>query len=118
MRGTDLSAEESGTIVSLPVAKGDAVAANAIVIEQDRSILKAEMEAAQTALASQEYNLDKVRQLFTAEKVSKIELLNAESAYAQTKGLADISRKRYCGDTRYNIPRAPGVKIWANAWPT
>lgn len=95
VRGTDLSAQESGTVVSLPVAKGDAVSANALVIVQDRTILKAEMESAATALASQQYNLEKVQQLFDAEKVSKIELLNAESAYAQARSISDITRKRY-----------------------
>ncbi|MCP4144873.1 MAG: efflux RND transporter periplasmic adaptor subunit [bacterium] len=95
VRGTDLSAQESGTVVSLPVAKGDAVSANALVVVQDRTILKAEMESAATAMATQKYNLDKVQKLFDAEKVSKIELLNAESAYAQTRSISDVTRKRF-----------------------
>ncbi|MBT3316558.1 efflux RND transporter periplasmic adaptor subunit [bacterium] len=95
VRGTNLSAQESGTVVSLPVAKGDVVSANSLVIVQDRTILKAEMESAATAMASQQYNLDKVQQLFDAEKVSKIELLNAESAFAQARSISDITRKRF-----------------------
>ncbi len=95
VRGTDLSAQESGTITSLPVAKGETVAAHDIVLLQDRTILKADMDASAIALAAQDYNLDKVQQLFAAEKVSKIELLNAESAYAQAKGFAEIASKRF-----------------------
>jgi RND family efflux transporter MFP subunit len=71
------------------------VSANSLVIVQDRTILKAEMESAATAMASQQYNLDKVQQLFDAEKVSKIELLNAESAFAQARSISDITRKRF-----------------------
>ncbi len=95
VRGTDLSAQESGPVVALPVAKGASVKAGEIIIEQDRRILKAERDAAAAALAAQAYNVDKVRELHKAGKVSQFELLNAESAWAQARGLADVADERY-----------------------
>jgi RND family efflux transporter MFP subunit len=95
VRGTDLSAEESGTVVSLPVAKGEGVNKGKIVIELDRNILKSEWEAAKAALALESYNLDKVRQLHQAGKVSRIELLTAESSHAQAKARAEVLQERY-----------------------
>ena len=95
VQGADLSAQESGPVVALPVAKGAAVNAGAIIVEQDRTILRAEKEAAAAALETQAYNVDKVRQLQQAGKVSRIELLNAESAYAQAKAMAEVAAERY-----------------------
>lgn len=95
MAGTWLSAEESGPVVAIPVDKGGAVKAGEIIVELDRDILRAERDANRSALALQEYNVDKVRQLHEAGKVSRIELLTAESAHAQAKALAEVSQQRY-----------------------
>lgn len=95
VRGTNLSAEEAGAIVAITAAKGTEVAANQIILEQDRAILKAEMEAAQARLATQSYNIDKVRQLFDAGKVSRIELLTAEGDFAMAQSQATVTRRRY-----------------------
>jgi membrane fusion protein (multidrug efflux system) len=95
VRGTDLSAQESGPVVALPVAKGQGVAKGKIVIELDRTILKAETAAAKSALSLEAYNLDKTRQLHAAGKVSRIELLTAESSHAQAKSRAEVLQERY-----------------------
>lgn len=95
VRGTWLSAQESGPVVAIPVDKGGAVQEGGIIVEQERDILRAEKDAAEAALKMQEYNVDKVRQLHEAGKVSRIELLTAESSYAQAKGLAEVSSRRY-----------------------
>jgi len=95
VRGTDLSAQESGPVVAIPVGKGEAVAKGNIILELERDILKSEMEAARAALDMQSYNVDKVRQLHEAGKVSRIELLTAESNYAQAKAMAGVLQKRY-----------------------
>jgi len=95
VRGTDLSAQESGPVVAIAVTKGATVHTGEIIVEQDRGILKAEMDAATAALAAQSYNVDKVRQLHEAGKVSRIELLTAESAFAQAQALADVAGERY-----------------------
>jgi RND family efflux transporter MFP subunit len=93
--GTWLSAEESGPVVAIPVDKGEAVKKGGIVLEQERTILRAERDAARATLKMQEYNVDKVRQLYEAGKVSRIELLTAESAWSQAKSAADVASKRY-----------------------
>lgn len=95
VRGTDLSAQESGPVVAIAVGKGEAVARGKIILELERDILKAELAAAQAALAMQAYNVDKVRQLHEAGKVSRIELLTAESGHAQAKSLAGVLQERY-----------------------
>ncbi len=95
VRGADLSAQESGPIVAIPVAKGSEVLSGVMIIEQERKILKAERDAAAAALKAQAYNVDKVRRLHEAGKVSRIELLTAESTHAQTKALADVTAERY-----------------------
>ncbi len=95
VRGTDLSAQESGPVVAIPVGKGEAVAKGKIILELERDILKAELDAAQAALAMQSYNVDKVRQLHEAGKVSRIELLTAESSYSQAKAMAGVLEERY-----------------------
>ena len=95
VRGTDLSAQESGPVVAIPVNKGEAVAKGKIILELARDILRAELTAAQAALAMQSYNVDKVRQLHEAGKVSRIELLTAESSHAQAKSLVGVLQERY-----------------------
>lgn len=95
VRGTDISAEESGPVIRLDAVKGQTVEAGQALLEQDRDIIKAEMESSKVALDHQEYNLDKVQQLFDAGKVSRIELLTAQTAYQNAKAMADISARRY-----------------------
>lgn len=95
VRGTDISAQESGPVVALPVGKGEGVRKGQIILELDRAILKAEWEAAKAALSLETYNLDKVRQLHQAGKVSRIELLTAESNNAQAQSRADVLQERY-----------------------
>jgi len=59
VRGTDVSAEEAGTVASIPHDKGTRVAKGATLIELDRRLLQAEMESARANLAAAEYNFDK-----------------------------------------------------------
>lgn len=95
MLGTDLSVEETGPVVSLPVDKGQTVAAGELLLELDRTILRAEMEAAAGQLKLQAFNIDKVRQLFAAEKISRLELLTAEAQFEQARAAAATSERRY-----------------------
>ncbi len=95
VRGADLAAEESGPVVALPAAKGARVRAGQILVEQERTILQAEMDAADAQLRTQAFNLDRTRQLHAAGKVSEFDLLTAESAHAQTLAAAGISRRRW-----------------------
>ncbi len=95
VRGADISAQETGTVVALPAAKGQAVEAGQALVEQDRAILKAEKDAAASNLATQAYNLDKTRKLFEAGKVSKFELLEIQAAHDAARAQAQVSADRY-----------------------
>ena len=95
VRGTDLSAQESGPVVALPVDKGQAVGKGKTVLVIERDILKSELIAAEASFALEDYNLDKVKQLHKAGKVSRIELLTAESNHARTDSRVRVLRERY-----------------------
>jgi membrane fusion protein (multidrug efflux system) len=95
VRAADLAAQESGPVTVLGAAKGARVEPGAVIVEQERDILKAELAAAEAALATQEYNVDKVRQLHAAGKVSRIELLNAETQFTQARSSAEVARVRW-----------------------
>ncbi len=95
VHGANLSAQESGPVVKLEAVKGQRVNKGDIILEQDRRILKAEMQSAASNLETQSYNVDKVRQLNQAGKVSRMELLNAEAEYERANAMASVSRDRY-----------------------
>lgn len=95
VQGADLSCQEIGNVVALPVAKGSRVSRGQSLLELDRTILKAEMEAAAMNLETQDYNLDKVQKLHDAGKISRMELLDTKAAQATAKAQAQISRERY-----------------------
>ena len=94
-QGANLSAQESGPVVRLAAAKGEQVHKGDIIIEQDRGILAAQMKSAQALLKTQSYNVDKVRKLNAAGKVSEMELLTAESRYEEALAQASVNRERF-----------------------
>ena len=95
VRGADLSAQESGPVVALPVRKGGTVDVGQTIVEQERKILRAERDAARSALDTQAYNVDKVRRLHAAGKVSQIDLLTAEEQYVRARSAAEVATERY-----------------------
>lgn len=95
VRGADLSAQESGPVVRLAVAKGQAVSKGQVLVELDREILGREKEASAANLKAQRYNVEQVRRLYAAEKVSRLDLLNSESAFEQALSAAQVSQERY-----------------------
>ncbi|MFO7610088.1 MAG: efflux RND transporter periplasmic adaptor subunit [Candidatus Krumholzibacteriia bacterium] len=95
VRAADLAAEEAGPVVALGAAKGAAVPAGGLIVAQERDLLRAELDAARAALAAREYDVDKIRQLHAAGKVSRIELLEAESRFAEARGRAEAARVRH-----------------------
>jgi membrane fusion protein, multidrug efflux system len=95
VRGADLAAEESGPVTALPAAKGARVRQGQVLVEQERTILRAEMDAAAAQLKTQDFNLDRARRLHEAGKVSDFDLLTAEGAQAQAEAAADIARRRW-----------------------
>lgn len=95
VRGTDLAAEESGRVAALPHDKGALVRKGEALVTLDRRLLEAEMKATEASRALAEYNEDRTRQLYEANSVSKIELLQAETQLSQAKAAADAARIRF-----------------------
>ncbi len=83
VRGTDLGAEEGGTVVAIPRDKGETVAAGEIVVRLDDRLAAAELERARAELRLRAFDADRTARLFAAGKVSEREKLAAESARDQ-----------------------------------
>jgi multidrug efflux pump subunit AcrA (membrane-fusion protein) len=75
VRGSDISAEESGVVKAINNDKGAHVGEGDVLLELDRDLLRAEMQAAKSNFEHQSYNADKTRELFDAGKVSNPDLL-------------------------------------------
>ncbi len=95
VRGTDVSAEEMGTVYAIPHDKGARVAAGDVIIELDRRILAADMASARDNLKLQSHTAENTAALFAAGKVSETELLGAEAAEAQAESYYGIAQLRY-----------------------
>ncbi len=95
VRGADVSAEESGTVASVPHDKGDRVKAGGVLVELDRRLLSAELDAARAGAELAEYNADKVTQLHEAGKVSRLDMLRARSEAANAVAVREVAERRY-----------------------
>lgn len=95
LRGTDVSAEEGGTVKAIPHDKGARVRAGAVLIALDRALLAADADATQATYDLQAYNHDKTAQLFAAGKISRLEFLQSETALAQALAARDAAAVRF-----------------------
>ncbi len=112
VRGADVSSEESGTVAAVDAPKGAAVDSGAAVITLDRRLVAAELSAAEAALELAAYNLEKTQQLFTAGKISRLDLLQVEADAAAARSQRDMARTRWA---RARI-RAPFAGLVANRY--
>lgn len=95
VRGAVVSAEESGSVFAVPHDKGDVVQEGDVLVELDRRLLAAELEAARANVELQDYSAAKVSSLYEAEKVSRLELLTARNAAAQARAQLAVVERRY-----------------------
>jgi RND family efflux transporter MFP subunit len=95
VRGTDVSAQESGTVEDIDSDKGARVANDQALVTLDRRLLAAELAAAEAALKLQDYNFDKTQQLYQAGKISRLEMLQAEAEFAQAEAMRDMAHTRH-----------------------
>jgi len=95
VRGTVLSAEEGGRVDSIRHDKGAQVDAGALLVVQDRRLLGAEMKANLAARDLSGFNVERMRQLFEANSISEIELLETETQHRQAEAAAEAARIRY-----------------------
>ncbi len=95
LRGTDVSAEESGTVAGIPHDKGERVEEGDVLVQLDRRLLAAEVEATRADLELRRYDAEKSRELFEAGKISRIDLLNTETAHERAKAAARTAEVRF-----------------------
>ena len=95
VRGTDVAAEESGTVAALPHDKGDHVDAGDVLVELDRRLLQAQVAAATASLELAEYNAEQTGRLHEAAKVSRIQALTADTQADQARAALQVARLRY-----------------------
>jgi membrane fusion protein, multidrug efflux system len=95
VRATDVSAEESGTVMELPRDKGDRVEAGDVLVRLDRRLLAAHVAAATTNLELAEYNAQQTRSLHEAGKVSRIQMLTADAQAGQAKAALRVACLRH-----------------------
>ncbi|MBU1701612.1 MAG: efflux RND transporter periplasmic adaptor subunit [Candidatus Eisenbacteria bacterium] len=94
-RGTDLSAEESGSVEAVPFDKGSRVDTSDVLILLDRRLLAAEMKSADAGLTLRSYNEERTRQLYEANSVSKAEMLLASTQLWEAEAAAAAAKIRY-----------------------
>jgi len=125
VRGSDISSEEAGRVAVITHDKGERVEAGEVLVELDRRLLAAEVASARADFELQEYNYEQTHRLHEAQKVSRFEMLTAESQYEQAKARRDLAQLRYeraaikapfngLVTNRYAEPGelvAPGVKV-------
>ncbi|MCK4305882.1 MAG: efflux RND transporter periplasmic adaptor subunit [Candidatus Eisenbacteria sp.] len=95
LRGTDVSAEESGRVDAIPHDKGSLVRAGNALIVLDRRLLEAQMNSANASRDLQAYNEDRTRRLLESNSVSRIEMLQAETQLKAAEAAARQAAIRY-----------------------
>ncbi len=95
VRGTMVSAEEGGIVAEITRDKGAVAAEDEILVLLDREMLAAQLESAEAARELSAYNEDRTRRLYDANSVSRIEMLQAETALKQAGAQEKIARLRY-----------------------
>jgi RND family efflux transporter MFP subunit len=93
--GSDISSEEAGRVAVITRDKGERIEKGEVLVELDRRLLAAEVAAARADLELQEYNNQQTQRLHEAQKVSRFEMLTAESQYEQAKARYELARLRY-----------------------
>ncbi len=90
-RGTILYAEESGQVKSIDRDKGKLVETGDILVQLDYQMLEANLKAADAAAELAEYNENRTSQLYEANSVSRIEMLEAKTSYQSARAAADVA---------------------------
>jgi membrane fusion protein (multidrug efflux system) len=95
VRGTDVSAQESGVVEAVPHDKGSLVEAGGVLVRLDRELLEAQMRAADADLELAVYNDERADKLFEAKQISREERLTIRTRREQAEAQADVARLRY-----------------------
>lgn len=95
IRAADISAEEAGVVQALPASKGSSVRRGDVLVQLDRGLLAAELEAAEANRDLTSYNESRTRALFEENSVSGQEMLQAATALRTAEAAADAAQIRF-----------------------
>ena len=95
LRGADISTEEGGVVGRISVEKGGHVKRGEVVVELDREILHAEMQAADANLTLRRINEERTQKLYEEKSVSGQEMLLVHTQHEEAKAQAEIAKTRY-----------------------
>lgn len=91
-KGLEITADLSGRITKILFDAGTEVSAGDLLVEQDTSTEKAQLRSAQSNVALEKNNFDRVKQLYSRKVASKSEYDSSQSAYQTALADADNIR--------------------------
>lgn len=92
VQGVTVEAELTGKVVQIAFEPGTKVRAGDLLVKQDTSSEEAQLRAAEAAAALAKTNLERTKELFTKNIISKSEWDNAETQFKQAVAQADTIR--------------------------
>ncbi len=95
IQAADISTEEAGVVQALPSDKGSSVRKGDVLVQLDRGLLAAELDAAKADRELTSYNESRTRALFEENSVSGQEMLQAATALKRAQAAEDAAQIRY-----------------------
>jgi membrane fusion protein (multidrug efflux system) len=92
VQGVTVEAELAGKVAEIAFEPGAKVRAGDLLLKQDTSLEEAQLRAAEAAATLAKANLDRTKELFAKNTISKSEWDNAETQFKQAVAQADTIR--------------------------
>ena len=92
VQGVTVEAELAGKVVQIAFEPGTKVRAGDLLLKQDTSLEEAQLRAAEAAATLAKNNLERTKELFTKNTISKSEWDNAETQFKQAVAQGDAIR--------------------------
>ena len=92
VQGVTVEAELAGKVVQIAFEPGTKVRAGDLLVKQDTSLEEAQLRAAEAAAVLAKANLERTKELFTKNTISKSEWDNAETQFKQAVAQGDAIR--------------------------
>jgi membrane fusion protein (multidrug efflux system) len=92
VQGVTVEAELAGKVAQIAFEPGAKVRAGDLLVKQDTSLEEAQLRAAEAAATLAKANLDRTKELFAKNTISKSEWDNAETQFKQAVAQADTIR--------------------------
>ena len=92
VQGVTVEAELAGKVVQIAFEPGTKVRAGDLLVRQDTSLEEAQLRAAEAAATLAKNNLERTKELFIKNTISKSEWDNAETQFKQAVAQADTIR--------------------------